>query len=135
VQHKVLHRWSIVLLILVRLVLGESAHAMPHQDESNNAHPAAAANAQEMPCPDHAGTPDPDEPSTDSKDLASKHHDPASHDTNCCKTSCDCACLHLSALAISQVSAGVATREQLRVPAAVLGHTPDRIFLLLRPPA
>jgi hypothetical protein len=135
VQRQVLHRWSIVLLILVRLVLGEFAHAMPHQDESNNMQAPAAANAQEMPCPDHAETPDADEPSPDSKDLTNTHHDPASQDTHCCQTSCDCACLHLSALAISQGSAGVARREHLRIPVAVLGHTPDLIFLLLRPPA
>jgi hypothetical protein len=135
VQRRYLHRWSIVLLVLARLVLGEFAHAMPHEEPSNDWQVAAAEHAQELPCPDHAGTSDSSESPTDSEDLTSKSHDPASHSTHCCQNSCDCACLHLSALAISNVTAGVATTEQHLIPAAQLGHTPDRIFLLFRPPA
>jgi hypothetical protein len=123
------------VLLVARLVLGELAHAAPHQNESNNVDaPVAAAHAQEAPCPDHATESGVPQVLTDSVDMTSKPHGPGSHDTNCCQNACECACLHLSALAMP-VTMNVAALDQLVIVDAALGHTPDRIFLLFRPPA
>lgn len=132
-----LHRWSIVVLLVMRLIMGEFAHAMPHQDASAGTDAPAVADGQELPCPDHA---DPDQTRKSHTDQLSsesgvKTHTGDSHDTNCCEAACACPCLHLSALALLAAPVSVAVLDQPRFPAAVLGHLPDRISLLLRPPA
>jgi hypothetical protein len=136
VHRAFLNRWSIVLLLIARLVLGEFAYSMPHQADSShaNAAPAVTQAQQEMPCPDHVTTAANSESPTASEDLTSKPHHPASHE-HCCKTGCDCACLHLSGLAMPSATLNVVAPEDHPLPAPAFGHTPDRISLLFRPPA
>jgi len=123
-----LQRWSIILLLIARLVLGEFASAMPHHTGGDITE-ADVVQSQEMPCPEHAA-----EPTQDAEDLASKPRVRGGYETHCCKSGCDCVCVHLSgAMFVSAVS--VAALEQHPHSAAALGHTPHRIFLLFRPPA
>ncbi|MBL8265698.1 CopL family metal-binding regulatory protein [Steroidobacter sp.] len=130
-----LHRWSIVLLLIARLVLGEFAYSMPHPAESGHAEAApAVTQTQERPCPDHVTTAANSENPAVSEDLTSKPHDSASHE-HCCETGCDCACLHLSGLAMPPATLNVAPPEEHLLAAPAFRHTPDRISLLFRPPA
>jgi len=132
VSRRILQHWSIVLLLIARLVLGEFAHAMPHQNESDV---SAAAQVQAVPCPDHGAKPGEGHRSMDSGEATAKAHDAGSHDTNCCKTACNCPCLHLSTMAMPSAIVNVAAADQRGFPTDALGHTPDRITLLFRPPA
>jgi hypothetical protein len=135
VQRHPFQHLSILLLLIARLVLGELAHAVPQQNESTTGDTPAAAHSEEVPCPDHAASKsDAPEVLTDRGEATAKPHGAESHDTNCCENACDCACLHLSALTMP-ATVSVAALDELLVGAAALGHTPDRIFLLFRPPA
>lgn len=129
-----LHRWSIVVLLIARLVLGELANAMPHHaDLSEGA--AVAAQVEGMPCPEHAASSPASEGPTGFADLESKPRGSTAHETHCCKGGCDCACVHASALGMPAVAVHVVALEKHLLSAAALGHTPHRIFLLFRPPA
>jgi hypothetical protein len=129
----------------MQLIMGEFAHAMPHQVASAAGDALVTANGQEVPCGDHAG-PGKIEPgqseqgqaaqlSSDSGAPTAKTHDSGAHETNCCETTCNCPCLHLSAMAMPTALLSVAMLDQQLFPAAAPGHMPDRIFLLFRPPA
>jgi hypothetical protein len=110
------------VLTVARLVLGEFAYAMPHHDAGSAAGQTVTTQASnDTPCPDHA--------SAVNKAEGGAHHD------NCCKTMCNCPCLHLSGMATLPLLVNVAALEQKRPPMRLVGATPERIFLLLRPPA
>lgn len=133
-QNRALQHWSIVLLLIARLVLGELAHAMPHTSAGSHEQEPVATEAQEAPCPDHAEEPSEAPISTDSADTTGETHGNDSHDSHCCQNSCDCACLHLSPLAVSTVAVNSSLQEHL-VPTDALGQTPHRSSRLFRPPA
>lgn len=130
-------RWSIVLLVVMRLILGEFAYSMPHDSaaagDQTQAQSHDTAQSNDSGCPDHAGAPG-THPSTDSTAVDETHHGTA-HDASCCKTSCYCPCLHLSAIVTGVGVANLGLFHQQQPPAPAFGHTPERAFLLLRPPA
>lgn len=130
-----LHRWSIVVLLIARLVLGEFANAMPRHADLGEIEAGVAAQTDSMPCPDHAASSPASEAPTDFADLADKPHDSTVHETHCCNGACDCACVHASALAMPAAAVNMVALEKHLASAAALGHTPHRTFLLFRPPA
>jgi hypothetical protein len=133
-------RWSIVLLVVTRLIFGELAYSMPHDSvhaATNHASTPAAQTDQSNDggCPDHTRAPDTDSSTGSEPEAPTAHHAGAGHDGNCCKTSCYCPCLHLSGIlsALSVASLGVLPQQRPSILA--LGQTTERVFLLLRPPA
>lgn len=125
-----------ILLLLARLTIGEFAHAMPESGDAVHSDLAAAAQPHEPPCPDHTGKPAKAQQSADSVGPAANAHHGASHDTDCCKTAgCKCACVHISAIAMSSFGLSVVLLDQSRVPVSAVGLMQDRLSVLLRPPA
>lgn len=133
-----LQRWSIVVLLIMRLILGEFAHAMPHPSERADPDSAGAAQQQEQPCPDHADMSNVARPSAESMDVTAEVHTGGAshgHDVDCCKTTCNCPCLHISAIETPALVMNLVILGQRSIPFAAIGHLPDRISLLFRPPA
>jgi hypothetical protein len=142
VRRGFLQGWSVIVLLLGRLVLGQTAHAMPHDHE---AHPEPVVIEQAAePCHEAAGGHDsgsshtPAAPSAPSSvpDLAAGESEsvPAA-DENCCETQeCDCACVSVSALAASVpfMKPLLIDLHQAAPPSPALLQ--DRISLLFRPP-
>lgn len=130
------HRWAIVLLVVARLILGEFAYSMPHDPAAATDHVQGQshenARFSDSGCPEHGGAAGTQAP-TDS--TAINPHHGAAHDANCCKTSCSCPCLHLSAIVTGVGVPSLALLHQQQLPGSASGHTPERVFLLLRPPA
>lgn len=124
---------AMVLLVVTRLMLGEFAYSMPHASE-DVVTDQAAAQSQDAPCPDHADKSATDS-SADSDLTAAKHHAGAGHDGSCCKTTCFCACLHLSAIVTPCSVENVGMLDQYRRPVLAIGPMQDRVSVLLRPPA
>jgi hypothetical protein len=117
----------------MRLFAGESAHAMPsHREQAQPVAGKSVAESQELPCPDHGAS---SEASAPMADTATAALTDASHDKDCCKTSCSCPCLHLSAFLAVSLIVSAAIPEQLRLPVTAIARTPDRVSLLFRPPA
>jgi hypothetical protein len=136
VRRHVLSRWSIVLLLLTRLVLGEFAHGMPHHGDSAYADPVVATEPHELPCPDHAGEPAGITQSADSAVPTVSAHHGASHETDCCKTAaCKCLCAHMSAVATPSLAVSFVLLDQSRVPGSAGGLMQGRLSVLFRPPA
>lgn len=135
VQRLVLQRWSIVVLIIARLVLGEFAHAMPHHEKSEHSGLPAVAQTQEVPCPDHEDAPDATQRSTDTGEHEGGVQSDDSHTLHCCNSTCDCPCLHLSALASPAVTFRAAPVHESFVSSPTIGQAPGRIDRLFRPPA
>jgi hypothetical protein len=117
----------------MRLIAGESAHAMPsHGEQAAMAQGKGTAQSQEAPCPDHAASSDASAPMAD---TATPAHADGSHGKDCCKNTCSCPCLHLSALLTASLNVSAAIPDQLSLPLAAIGRTPERVSLLFRPPA
>lgn len=136
VRRHVLQRWSIVLLLVTRLILGEFAHGMPHHGETAPADLTVAAQPQEAPCPDHAGQPAGGKQSADSVGPTANAHHGASHHTDCCNTAaCKCLCVHIAAIATPSLAVELAFLAQSRVAVSADGLLQDRLSALFRPPA
>lgn len=121
----------------MRLILGEFAHAMPHSGEHVDPDSSAAAQPQERPCPDHADMSNAARPSVELISTAAKVHTAGAspgHDGDCCKTNCNCPCLHVSVIVTPASFMNLAMLGQRSEPVAALGHLPDRIYILFRPP-
>jgi hypothetical protein len=116
-------------------MLGEFADGMPHHVPPPGAdHLTTAQSSGEAPCPDHESNGNTaDDMQTNLPDAATHHG--SSHQENCCKTTCGCPCLHVSAMATPQLLTDDVLLQQQRPPVLVVGATPQRISLLLRPPA
>jgi hypothetical protein len=132
VRRLVLQRWTVILLILARLVLGELSHAMPHPMP----HSAAGAIQHEQTstqadCPDHASVQSVEH---DVGELVvDAHSSPAGDD--CCMTGCDCPCAYMSAFALVRELSDVSwltTMPHVRHLAGAPRLSADGIF---RPPA
>ncbi|MGH8174822.1 MAG: CopL family metal-binding regulatory protein [Steroidobacter sp.] len=128
-RRHVLQRWSIILLLIGRLVLGEFVHAAPQVHEG-----ATPASQSQQACPDHAGGPSPD--------LAEESHhgtpvDAAPNDAeDCCDTgSCECPCVHVSAMAAPSVAVNLVSPPQTRTAIFADGLLQHRLFAPFRPPA
>jgi hypothetical protein len=147
VRHGFLQRWSVIVLLLGRLVLGQSAHAMPHDHEAH-AEPVVKEQSAE-PCHEAASGHEsaPSQASSASSATPSSVPDTASDvgadgsarvaaaDEDCCETQdCDCACVSVSALAASvpfMKSLLIDPHQAAPLAPALLQ---DRVSLLFRPP-
>jgi hypothetical protein len=128
VRRHFFQRWSIILLLVMRLIAGEFAHAMPHHMESHDA-PSAAIPAT-APCPDHAGK----MPQVDVSVASAPQH--GSGDADCCNTAaCKCLCVHITAMVTPPPTMNCAAFVQLRVPLFADGLLLYRPSALFRPPA
>lgn len=124
-----------VLLLVARLIIGEFAHAMPHDGETVHANTATAAQSHERPCPDHSGKAETKQ-SADADGATANADHGASHDSDCCKTAgCQCLCVHISVIAMPSFGLNVVLLDQSRAPVSADGLLQDRLSVLLRPPA
>jgi hypothetical protein len=104
-----LNRWIVVILLVIRLVLGEFAHA------HDGAHAAASATAQE------------------SSHCHNTGEQPGKSD--CCKAGgCQCPCPFGTAVACD-VTFFLARTAESAASDSFVAATPDRPFTLFRPPA
>ena len=90
--------WTVVLLLVARLVLGEFAYALPHYSE-NKARVVESVPTGE--CPDHTDSKQDEQHPADSKSDSQPANESTSahHQVECCKTTCDCACVQISPVA------------------------------------
>lgn len=121
-------------------MFGEFAHAMP-MDASAPGDAAVATTAQQPACLDHMGARAPvNQPEESAGKAGNAHHGPAhdgaAHDMDCCESgSCECPCLHISAVAASSLTVNLMLLSQTRLPVFADGLMQERLYLLLRPPA
>jgi hypothetical protein len=107
--------WTIIVLLIVRLALGESAHAMPHA-------PDTSVSGAAVECPDHQSDP-------------SGSERPAAEPECCQLGSCECPCFH--APCAMQIGARpvalIAIEVRCILDTTLVGL--DQSSDLLRPPA
>lgn len=102
-----------MILLVIRLVLGELVHA---HDSAHSAEAAAGAQESSQ-CHDDNKQPE------------------YAGDAECCETgSCECPCL-FGAAVVSGVSITLAHMTESRATVCASGAMPDRLFTLFRPPA
>ena len=123
-------RWVLICMIVLRVVVGDGAHAM-HQSEATAAK-AVMAGQQSEHCAEHMSPhAESDEPSNAVTQATGHEHGK----TDCCKTSaCTCACVHGSAMPTLSVSIFDSPSHFIEPP-PVLGRVQSRFTPLLRPPA
>lgn len=120
VRRSPLQFWFVIGLLVVRLALGEFAHAFPHEM-------AAAA------CPDHAQTQD-DSASVIGERVAAEQ--PASATADCCKAGgCECPCFHAAAMIAPSVLPAPTSLDRSPAIASTLGFVQHPVNRLFRPPA
>lgn len=136
-----MRRWFAVLLVLGKLVLGASAHAMP-QTGAHDAHAPelpSAAQTEEEPCPDHVnGGSDAqtESTSTTSADEAGAEHDSNHSERDCCKAGgCKCPCAHASVYLAQTAPVHVVSIEHSRAVFRGIPLAPFRLTAVFRPPA
>ena len=131
--------WSVVVLLVVRLVLGEFAHALPHHtgEEASVADLAAADSAATVDCPDHANSKQDEEHPAETKSDSHTIDESSSkqHGAECCETTCDCACVHITPVAgfLPSTTLGMLDSTNIAGPSV----RPSRPVLsgIFRPPA
>lgn len=129
VRRQFLQRLLIALLLVGRLIMGEFAHGMAHDMTLHSE--GAASTAETQPCPDHAAGEDRSMPAGDIAD-----HGDASHDLSCCESgSCECACVHVSAIANPSLAVELVVIDGSGDSALADGRLLGRPFALFRPPA
>jgi hypothetical protein len=130
VRHSPVQFWFVICLLVVRLVLGEFAHAMPHQAGAPS---VSVSSGEATACPGHAHA------SSDGASMTgqhSPHEKPASQTKDCCKASgCQCPCLHASVIVSSSSMVVPVSLDRSATIICTLGPVQDRIDRLFRPPA
>lgn len=125
------HRWAVVFLLVSKLILGELAHAMPHEAAAamNEVVTSAHVVHGSPPCGEHVQTGGAE--SGQSQDSSADGH--ATKD--CCKGSqCACPCLHSPAAAAAVPFVMQLTHDN-QVAVLVDGADCHRLSALFRPPA
>jgi hypothetical protein len=111
--------WSVALVLICRLVFGEFAHAMPHE-ETPDAPVSAHCGHQAL-------------GGVESADVQNDSHDSR---LNCCENGmCDCPCVHVSALDAPRVLFDSQLLQTLRAAERISGLAQKQLTPLLRPPA
>ncbi|MBL8271304.1 MAG: CopL family metal-binding regulatory protein [Steroidobacter sp.] len=127
-------RWSLIFLLVARLVIGELGHAMPMNGMSADEHASMAVTAV-ADCAEHeAGA----------MQMPSAHHGGDSIDANgdatgeadCCKSGdCECPCLHVPCAALDAPAFSPIATTLLRLPNGADGLISQRPSRVFRPPA
>lgn len=126
-------RWTLIFLLMARLVMGELGHAMPVAAMEPMAH-ATSATIGDPACAEHeGGQQSPMSQHGDAADHATAHSD-GEHD--CCKSGdCECPCLHAPCVALDAAVMSPVEIALLDVPHGVDVLTSLRPARLFRPPA
>ena len=126
-------RWTLIFLLMARLVVGELGHAMPVAGMASSLEPTTHLPSDPA-CAEHE----------DSVQSPMTHHGDASDDTtahsdgehDCCKSGdCECPCLHAPCVALDAAVLKPVAIALLPIPHgvdAVASLRPTRLF---RPPA
>lgn len=116
-------RWTLILLLVTRLVIGELGHAMPMAALAP-IEQATTELASEPPCADHAAT------------GAAAEADRSTGEHDCCETGeCECPCLHAPCAAIDAAIMNPVSTTLLRVLHGADTVSSQRPSGLFRPPA
>ena len=138
VKRSNLHYWSVIALLLARLLLGDFVHAVPHGEHLQPIDKAQST-ALAGDCPDHAASVHIGHSGGHESDGASHDGaDPAHHagKDDCCKsTACNCLCAHLAPLMTSTQSPAEAFGADPGVSLSCIATPTDRLSALFRPPA
>jgi hypothetical protein len=123
-------RWTLIFLLMARLVIGELGHAMPVTPMAPVQH-ATHEMSRELPCAEHeAGAQMPD---SHASEAAADH---ASNEHDCCKSGdCECPCLHVPCVALDAAVMNPVALSLLRIPYGADSVPAERPFRLFRPPA
>jgi hypothetical protein len=122
-------RWTLVFLLMARLVIGELGHAMPVAAMESLTQ-ATSAMAGDPACAEHDGGMS---HHGDAADDASTHSN-GEHD--CCKSGdCECPCLHVPCVALDAAVMNPVAISVLRIPQGTDSVTSLRPSGLFRPPA
>ncbi|GFE83276.1 hypothetical protein GCM10011487_52760 [Steroidobacter agaridevorans] len=115
-------RWTLIFLLMARLVVGELGHAMP----------VAAMAPLQSATSEMAG-----EPACAEHEAPKAHHsDDSGGEHDCCKTGdCECPCLHVPCAALGAVILNPVSVALLRVPYGAETVPAARPSGLFRPPA
>lgn len=111
-------RWTLIFLLMARLVVGELGHAMPVAGMASSHEPTATQMAGDPACAEH-----------ESGKQSDGEHD-------CCKSGdCECPCLHVPCVAIDAAVMNSVAMTLLRIPHGVEVVSSLRPTRLFRPPA
>jgi hypothetical protein len=126
-------RWTLIFLLMARLVIGELGHAMPAAAMASLEH-ATTAMAADPACAEHdASGKQPMAHHGDTSDSATAH---SGNEHDCCKSGdCECPCLHVPCVALDAAVMTPVSITLLAAPHradAVTAARPSRLF---RPPA
>lgn len=126
-----LQRWSVVFLLVGRLVLGEFVHAMPlGMVVPDGAAVIVSLDHRTPPCPEHTAMNT--TATVDSADVQPSQ----SAEKNCCESgSCECPYAHLSAAVLASQLISCASVSCICVAAASDGIAHPRLSNPFRPPA
>lgn len=144
VRHPVLQCCVLVSLLVVRLLFGEVAHAMPHQIMVTG-----SAAAEQHDCPDHTAHAMQADPAPHaaghvhdaiSLDTTSNHDqvvaESSSSSPDCCGAGeCECLCVHISVASASCLSMSLVLTARSSIPSRTVGLIQSRPSVLFRPPA
>jgi hypothetical protein len=111
--------WIVICMIVLRLALGDAAHAMLHADAQNT----SALGAD---CTDHAQH-------ADDREIASQDPLP---ELDCCEQSaCECPCFHAPCVLDHVLKLSPPLERDVLARLSSPGVEHDRLTTLLRPPA
>jgi hypothetical protein len=125
-------RWTLIFLLMARLVIGELGHAMPVMAML----PVEHATSEMAACAEHDGS---------GQQQSMTHHGDVSQDDatahagsehDCCKSGdCECPCLHVPCVALDAAIMNPVAITLLRIPNGADAIPAARPSGLFRPPA
>jgi hypothetical protein len=127
-------RWTLIFLLMARLVVGEFGHAMPVAAMSSPSEHTATQMVGDPACAEHeSGKQAPMAAHGDAAEDATAHSD-GEHD--CCKSGdCKCPCLHVPCVSLDAAVMNPVAIALLRSPHGVDVVSSVRPARLFRPPA
>lgn len=122
--------WFVIGLLVLRLALGEFAHAFPHEIAAAN---LGATSSGAAACPDHAQSLD-DGASIIGERVAAA--EPASEASDCCQAGgCECPCFHAPAMVAASAMPAPPSRDRSPAITCTLDFVQHPVNRLFRPPA
>lgn len=118
-------RWTLIFLLMARLVIGELGHAMPVATML----PVEHATSEMAACAEHDGS-----GHGDASEHDATAHSDGEHD--CCKSGdCECPCLHVPCVALDAAIMNPVAITLLQIPNGAEAVPAARPSGLFRPPA
>ena len=118
-------RWTLIFMLMARLLIGELGHAMPMTHTAPVDHVAASSMSDSAACSEHDSS---------EHEAPAAHHDSGKQD--CCKSGdCECPCLHAPCSALDTLVLSPIAPTLLPIPHGTDEIPSQRPSGLFRPPA